>query len=229
MEVNALTFGFNYDGTPLVFLSMGSPMDVFAVIVAAGDMDILKSFTADSKYINPKRMKMVQIVFTAFHFVCVGGLYGYGGYVGHAAPPFIIAWNSIGYKIFVLCCLFYETFHGIYISRSVSAQVKRRMELVSCSSETNTKLNKLYYIIVVGLCMTWAGGILWVASAFHGPNSIALESLGNSLGYGHSLFLTTAYKYLRAANQHQKGMGKSTNKKSRENLESSSAVNKSEL
>ncbi|KAJ3319193.1 hypothetical protein HDV06_006633 [Boothiomyces sp. JEL0866] len=196
---------------------------------ALDEMDILKSFTADSKYLNPNRVKNLQIAFTILHFTCIGGLYLYGGYVGHTPPQFISSWNSIGYKIFVLTCLVYETFHAIYISRSVSRQVERRKALISTSSDTHSKLRKLYYIIVIGLCVSWVGGLLWVASAFHGPSSIALESLGNSLGYGHCLFLTMVYKYLRAANQHQQGAAKSNSKKAKDNLGDSSVMGTSEM
>ncbi|KAJ3272339.1 hypothetical protein HDV01_005773 [Terramyces sp. JEL0728] len=180
-------------------------------------MEILKAFAADNRYLTVEKVKYLQIAFTVLHFVFVGGLYGTVGYIGRPAPSFLAAWNSYGYKVFVITCLLYQTVHSIFISHSVNRQVERRKELLGNKpSSTNDELRILYYLAVVGLCLTWIGAVLWVLSAFKGPHAAAMETIGNSMGYGLGIFLTATYKYVRAVNQQKGSKVKSSTAKNSE-------------
>ncbi|KAJ3272338.1 hypothetical protein HDV01_005772 [Terramyces sp. JEL0728] len=289
--MDALTVGYYYDGTPLTYLSMDSPLDIFAMFVVVvylvanigmmgfiargwlemqvskvykfiwylniltcmyyvllilrhskysfpllcwlfsvvgvigfysimmGEMEILKAFTVDSKFLSVRGIEYLQIGFTVFHFATIGGLYGIVGYIGHTPPAFLTSWNSVGYKIFVITCLVYESFHSVYVSLSIRKQVENRKNLLGGKISTRDKeLNILFYLITVGLTVTWIGAVLWLLSSTKGPSSMALETIGNALGYGESLFLTGVYKYIRAVNK--KSSATHSTKKSTEEVSS---------
>ncbi|KAJ3319194.1 hypothetical protein HDV06_006634 [Boothiomyces sp. JEL0866] len=147
---------FYYDGSPITYLSLQSPIDLLAIIIT-----------------------VIYLILTVITIIQI-----------------IRGWLEMKKS---------KTFHSIFISRAVNRQVNRRKELLGGKpSTTNDELKKLYYLAISGLCLTWVGAVLWLTSAFKGPNAAALETIGNSMGYGLGIFLTATYKYMRSVNQQQK-------------------------
>ncbi|KAJ3272340.1 hypothetical protein HDV01_005774 [Terramyces sp. JEL0728] len=188
-----LCWGFSVLGTVTLY------------VVIMGQLEILKVFTINSNILNRKVVYYGQIGFTVFSLGCLGGLYLTVFYIGYPRPEILDKWHFAGYLVFALTCLLYETFHAIYVSRSVVDQVQKRRQLVISSlSKKNEEavFRELYYLVIVCIIVDWTAAIIWTNAWFlpKSNEATALGMIGNTVGVGHILFMTAIFKKLKLVN-----------------------------
>ncbi|KAJ3319192.1 hypothetical protein HDV06_006632 [Boothiomyces sp. JEL0866] len=188
-----LCWGFSVLGTVTLF------------VVIMGQLEILKVFTINSRILNRKIVYYLQIAFTLFTLLCLGGLYFSVFYIGYPRPALLDKWHFYGYLIFALTCLLYETFHAIYVSRSVVDQVQKRKQLIiSSSSRKNEEkvFSELYYLVIICILVDWTAAIVWTSAWFlpKSNEATAMGVIGNAIGVGHILFMTAIFKKLKLVN-----------------------------
>ncbi|KAJ3312462.1 hypothetical protein HDV04_003062 [Boothiomyces sp. JEL0838] len=188
-----LCWGFSVLGTITLF------------VVIMGQLEILKVFTINSRVLNRKIVYYLQIAFTIFTIGCLGGLYLSVFYIGYPRPAILDKWHFYGYLAFALACLFYETFHAIYVSRSVVDQVQKRKQLVvSSSSKQNEEkvFHELYQLVIICILVDWTAAIVWTSAWFlpKSNEATAMGVIGNAIGVGHILFMTAIFKKLKLVN-----------------------------
>ncbi|KAJ3272341.1 hypothetical protein HDV01_005775 [Terramyces sp. JEL0728] len=199
-----LLFRYTPSAFPLLTWAFGVLGTITLYVVIMGQLEILKVFTVNSKYLKRHVVHYMQIGFTIYNFLCLGGLYISVFYIGHDRPAFLDQWHSAGYISFALTCLVYETFHAIYVSRSVVDQVQKRRQLTNDQSKSDEEkvFNELYYLVVACIIIDWSAAIIWTSAWFlpKSNNATAVGVIGDAIGVGHILFMTAIFKKLKHVN-----------------------------
>ncbi|KAJ3319191.1 hypothetical protein HDV06_006631 [Boothiomyces sp. JEL0866] len=198
-----LFFRYTPSAFPLLSWAFAVLGTITLYVVIMGQLEILKVFTVNSSFLNRQVVYYCQIAFSVYSLVCLGGLYFSVLYVGYSRPAILDKWHSIGYIAFALTCLVYETFHAIYVSKSVVEQVQKRRQLQNTNIINEERaFDQLYYLVVLCIIIDWTAAIIWTSAWFlpKSNDATAIGVIGDAIGVGHILFMTAIFKKLKFIN-----------------------------
>ncbi|KAJ3320827.1 hypothetical protein HDV06_004838 [Boothiomyces sp. JEL0866] len=137
------------------FNTLGAILLYFCVM---GQLEILKAFAIASSFLTVKRIYYTQIYFTVLHLVSMGGLYLAVFTLGHQRPVYLVQWHSIGYIIFGINCISYETIVAKLFNKHISKE-----------SQSSKIFESIYILVIFGICCDWIAIVLGIINP-HGTD-----------------------------------------------------------
>jgi hypothetical protein len=185
-------------GHPLFHWIGGTGFGVLLSLVTVCELQILKLVSR----IHPKRITMVQILWSiwstmGFLLSCV-----FLGYLGRPAPTWLLFMQRYQFQSFVLIAVVYETWHILYISFLIVRRVQKVDRNAVSEPVHHKNTTPLLVLLVIMIVFLWSSIAIWLYAytfpAITTPMETCIRIVGNQIGLCYPFLMDSFWQRLKS-------------------------------